>query len=233
MAKKPTPKKPAPKPKKKAPGKKRRVIDWEAIEREYRLGQKSLRVIATEFKVTPAGVCKRAKKEGWIQDKSDEVRQRTQAALLTGGVNKTVNREVNAPTPEDVDRAVETNVAVVVAHRKDIQAGRAVVTVQIDQLNLAAKDREELEEIIEQETSWDKDKGRRNRMLKAISLPVHAGTVRDLSTTLKNLIPLERQAFGIDERPGGDDAIKTLLDEIAKRSTINRLVQDDDPEDGE
>ncbi|MNG38877.1 hypothetical protein D3C84_1267350 [compost metagenome] len=36
-------------------------------------------------------------------------------------------------------------------------------------------------------------------MLKAVSLPLHAGVIRDLSTALKNLIPLERQAYNLDE----------------------------------
>lgn len=49
-------------------------------------------------------------------------------------------------------------------------------------------------------------------MLKAISLPSHAGVLRDLSTALKNLVPLERQAYNIkDELEQGSTYEQRLI----------------------
>ena len=46
----------------------------------------------------------------------------------------------------------------------------------------------------------------RERMLRAVSLPANVSTLKELSISLKNLVPLERQALGledgkVDDRP--------------------------------
>lgn len=46
----------------------RKTIDWEAIERDYRAGLKTLRQIADEHSITHAAVNKRAKIQGWSRD---------------------------------------------------------------------------------------------------------------------------------------------------------------------
>lgn len=184
----------------------RNQIDWETIEREYRVGQKSLRVLAAEFNTTPGAISKKSKKLQWVQDKSDEIRKRTQAALLKETPKETFIG--NSPTREDVNNAVQTNLSVILGHRGDIRQGRDLIKLLAGQLGDVAGARDELEKEIIDETEGDEGKPnlrRRNFMLKAVSLPVHAGVLRDLSTAIKNLIPLERQAFNLDE-PGANIA---------------------------
>lgn len=182
------------------------TIDWEAVEREYRVGQLSLRALATKHDCTAAAISKKAKEKGWVRDATAEVRERTRAALLTeprkkseGGVNG-VNAAVNTPTHADIETAVQTNLQVINRHRRDIAKGHGLVSMLFQQLESAAQEREDLENLIEEETKDDDSSLRRNRMLKAISLPTHAGVLRDLSAALKNFIPLERQAFNLDEQ---------------------------------
>lgn len=193
--------------------KKQKKFDWDAIEKEYRMGQKSLRTLSSEFGPTPAGISKHAKSHGWVQDKTHEVRSKTRAALLTDKVDNTVN----TPTPADIDRAVRSNVQIIREHRHDIKKGRELVSLLSSQLEVAAGNRETIESDIYEDTKGDKkiDSKRRNAMMKAVSLPAHAGVLRDLSTALKNLIPLERQAFNIDDQGAGDEP-----DSI--RITVNR-----------
>jgi len=179
-------------------------VDWDAVEREYRMGMKSMRTLASEFDVNVSNISRRSKKYKWVQDKSDEVRQRTNAALVA-------QQGRNTPTREDVETQVQTNLEVVRGHRTDIRKGRQLVALLSGQLDQAARSREELENEIIEDTVGQEDKPdlrRRNFMLKAVSLPSHAGVLRDLSTTLKNLIPLERQAFNLD------DSGKELLEEL-------------------
>ena len=52
-------------------------------------------------------------------------------------------------------------------------------------------------------------------MLKAVSLPQHASTVLNLTTALKNLITLERQAFGLDDKNKEEEVLDSL-DQILK-----------------
>lgn len=184
--------------------KKRRVIDWQAIEREYRLGQMSLRALASKHGTTAGTISKRAKKGGWVQDATQEVRERTRAALLTTAAEKeqdgnTVSTTGNTPTQEDIEVAVQTNLAVITRHRRDIARGHEMVGLLLGQLMDVSGDRAGLEDAIDEETKEDETAHRRNRMLKAVSLPTHAGVLRDLSTAMKNFIPLERQAYNLDE----------------------------------
>ncbi len=180
-------------------------IDWEAIERDYRVGQMSLRALATKHKVSPGAISKKAKARGWVQDASQEVRERTRAALIAAPEpaetpsGNTVSIGGNTPTRADIDVAVSTNLTVIHGHRQDIAAGRSLIGLLFVQLGEVARDRETIENLIEEETKDDENGQRRQKMLKAVSLPGHATVLRDLSTALKNLIPLERQAFNLDE----------------------------------
>ena len=67
------------------------------------------------------------------------------------------------------------------------------------QLVETAVNRESIENDIEEETKGDETNQRRYRMIKAISLPTNAAVMRDLSTAMKNLVGMERQAFNLDE----------------------------------
>ncbi|WP_447593554.1 hypothetical protein [Aquipseudomonas campi] len=188
----------------------KKAIDWEAIERDYRLGQLSLRALATKHGTTPGAISKKAKAREWVQDASQEVRERTRAALLTEPRKEKTKKEThdgntvssagNTPTQEDIEVAVQTNLQVINRHRRDIAKGHGLVSMLFQQLECAATSRDELEAFVEEETAGDENAVRRNKLMKAISLPTHAGVIRDLSTALKNFIPLERQAFNLDEQ---------------------------------
>lgn len=212
---------------------KRKQIDWEAIEREYRLGQKTVRTIGAEFKCAHTSIIRKAKKEGWVQDKSKEVRQRTKAALVAHQREGT--KERTTPTREDVDRAVQTNVEVILGHRKSVRKGMALIDFLAAQLKEAAEDRDRLEKEIVEATAevgpggqHRTDIKRRISMLKAISLTAHAGVIRDLSAALKNLIPLERQALNMDD-DSEMTALKGLLEKLSPetRERLSGMFGDD------
>lgn len=187
----------------------KKAIDWEAIERDYRVGQLSLRALATKHGTTAGAISKKASAGNWVKDASQEVRERTRAALLTEprkgkareetGDGNTVSSGGNAPTQGDIEVAVQTNLHVITRHRRDIAKGHGLVNLLFQQLEQAAISRDELEDAVIEETAGDENNQRRNRMLKALSLPTHAGVLRDLSTALKNLVPLERQAYNLDD----------------------------------
>lgn len=203
----------------------RKVLDWDAIEREYRTGHWSIRALGTKHDVSAAAISKRAKRDGWVQDASAEVRERTRAALLiqpkdgkaepeVNTVNAKVNTKVNTPTQADIEVAVQTNVQVINRHRKDIGQGQRIVGLMMAELIEGIQHREEVEKVIHEETADDASLQRRNRMLKMVSLPARAGTVRDLSTAMKNLVLLERQAYNLDDH-GSEDSIEDRLMRLA------------------
>lgn len=186
----------------------KKTIDWEAIEREFRVGQLSLRALATKHGTTAGAISKKASAGNWVKDASQEVRERTRAALLVQKPEKkaaetpngnTVSSAGNTPTHEDIEVAVQTNVQVVSRHRRDIAKGQGLVSMLFGQLEDAASHRAELEEAIEEETKGDETSRRRTQLMRLVSLASHAGVLRDLSAAMKNLIPLERQAYNLDE----------------------------------
>jgi hypothetical protein len=167
--------------------------DWEAIEREYRVGQLSVVEIARQFDLSDAAIHKKAKQNGWKRDLTEKVKRLVREKLVREEVE-----DPNASDEQVVDQASNREIKLRALHRKDIEKHRGIVQLLAGQLDDVAQSREDIETTIEKETDGDKDTKRRNSMLKAVSLPTHAGVARDLSVALKNLIPLERQAYGID-----------------------------------
>jgi hypothetical protein len=183
-------------------------IDWEAVEREYRAGIKSVRVIATEYSVSHTAIQKRAKKYNWPRDLSAKIRAAAQAQLVA---SEAVANEVSKPNERDIIEAnAAVQVAVVREHRKDISRIRGLAARLMDDLETAVGNRETLEALIEEackpaDGEGRFDQRRYNAMMKAVALPEHVTTAESLSRMLKNMIPLERQAFSINDSAGAHD----------------------------
>lgn len=172
-----------------------KATDWEAVHAEYRSGQLSNVLLGKKYGVSEGAIRKRAKADGWQKDLAGAVRERVREKL--------VREEVRTPNVRDeviVETAATTGAEVVRRHRKDIAKGHGLASMLFEQLEYAAINRDDLENLVEEETKDDENNHRRNRMLKALSLPTHAAVLRDLSACLKNFIPLERQAFNLDEQ---------------------------------
>lgn len=188
----------------------RPAVDWTTIENAYRAGIRSNRQIAHEHGVTETAIRKRAKKLGWTKDLAAATRQRAKNLVRGDG-----SQPPRARTAQDDEAAVEQEAlvaaTVMTTHRKDIRAGREMVVTLLGELVQVTKHSEAIEDDIYAETEGEKNPARRNAMLKAVSLGGRAGVVRDLSQALKNLIPLERQAYNLDEEGGKDDLANAIL----------------------
>ena len=172
-----------------------RKVDWAGIERDYRAGVISVRSIGRKFGLTEKAVRKHAAKHGWSRDLSQQVKTGVREALVREEV-----RTVNAAKEQAiVADAVATSVEVVRQHRRDIAGLRQTAEMLLGDLQASMGARVGLEAAIAEETKDDKATARRAAMLRAVSLPGHAGILRDLSVVMKNLIPLERQAFNLDD----------------------------------
>lgn len=186
--------------------------DWEAAELDFQRGMTVSQVSRKHGFPDHSLVSRHMKKNGVVQGKLPEVLSKTKEALLAEsarghGETRTTATSVTAFTREEViEAAVRTNVEVVIGHRSDIRLARNLFLTLATQLQEACDNRAELEKAIEEDTVQDATAVRRAKMLKAIALPAHAAMLRDLSTTLKNIIPLERQAFGLEDQPPDPDA---------------------------
>ena len=83
----------------------KRTIDWEKIGKLYQLGQLSVREIARQEDIQPSSIIRHAAKNGWTQDLTETIRQKTNAKLISN-TNAT-------PNATDVADAVDIRVAVI------------------------------------------------------------------------------------------------------------------------
>jgi hypothetical protein len=103
------------------PAVKRPAVDWEAIEREYRAGQLSVREISRQFGVSHVAIGKRIKDKRWVQDLAEKVRKEVTNRLVTSEVTKP-----GASARQIVEEAAERGVKVVFEHRAQIARGRKI-----------------------------------------------------------------------------------------------------------
>lgn len=175
---------------------KRKQYDWEAIEREYRAGQLSLREIARVYGCSDTAIRKKAKANGWERDLSAKVRAKVRTKLVRDKVRTQALSE-----KEIVEVAAETGFQVSALHRKDIKRFRKLANKLLAEL----EGQTDGAEVLGQARSALKqgDMGVLAAAVQKITaLPERIKGASLLAGTLKNLITLERQAFNLDEERG-------------------------------
>lgn len=185
--------------------------DWELAERLFRAGQLSLRMIAAQSHVTEGAIRKKAKKEGWKRDLTEKVQEAVRTALVRNDGTQSSTRVPDPRTEREIiEQAAENAVAVVRQHRRDLNgAQRACATLFAQLMDAAGNRLGDLDQVAQQIAAEDGVFAASTlaRFRKAMSLPTHAGVLRDLSTAMKNFQTLERQAWNLAEGDdGGDDS---------------------------
>lgn len=168
--------------------------DWEAIERAYRAGQLSIRAIAERHGVTEGAVRKRAKKEGWLRDLTDQVKSAAKEKLVRSAV-RTVGTQQQARTDaEIIEEASDAAAAVVLAHRAGLAQWRGIAN------KLCAA----LAEMDVTEENHDK-----------FARSLNAGVDAQLK-----VIKGERQAYSLDSEEGDKTVndLSALMDELSSEA---------------
>lgn len=176
----------------------RNEIDWEKGEKLYRIGQLSAAEIGKQIGCSTSTVTRHMKSRNVHQDKAAEVLRRTQEAIATQ--RKDLQRNVAEVTEEDIDEAVNANVALVMSHRKDLQR----LTEIEDKL---------LKELEENPTKLYIAQYQGTIVKEVIGLTVSekASTLLSLSNVRAKRIEKQREAFGISTESGSSS---TSLDDI-------------------
>lgn len=197
---------------------KKRRIDWESVERDYRAGVLSIREIARLNGISDGTIRKKATALLWERDLTQKVQEQARAELVRGelGYGELRFGEEHSPaTPSErqiVETAAATVVQVVREHRARIRQGHALVELLTQQLLDVAGRRDEFEQDIEADCADDKTSTRQSRLLKAVSLSTHAALAVSLATATKTWIGLERQAFNLRELAPAEDEIPAMTD---------------------
>ncbi len=159
----------------------RRVIDWEAIEREYRAGQLSVSEIARQHSVSHPLIFRKAKQQGWKRNLAARIKEEVTTRSVTDGVTAVTQREI-------IELAAERGVQIVRDHRALIGRSRTLTDRLIGELEVSD------------------DMGLKDKSV----------TLGNLTTSLKTLVGLERQAFNLENGPadvaqGGFERIERVI----------------------
>ena len=172
---------------------------WKAIKKEWLAGQLSVSDIARNYGPSRQAISKRAKEKNWPARGSlvEEVRKEVQTLLLED--------EKVAPTvaPSEACQIVES------AARRGVEVIRNQRTLLSRLLGIAAATLQELEEmqLITRETLEKSPTKARSQLVAALTKAKLDG-MRAVSQVLSQAIPLERQAYSLDDDKGGTVAIK-------------------------
>lgn len=165
--------------------------DWEAIERAYRAGSLSVRAIGESHGVNHATILKRAKKEDWKRDLTDQVRAATKQKVTTAVTTKS-NQSKVVTDAEIIEEASDQAAAVILAHRSGLAQWRGIA----DKLSNVLSDMD-----VTADNAGD------------FARSLNAGVDAQLK-----VIKGERQAYNLDTETGDKtvSGLSDLMDELSK-----------------
>lgn len=196
-------------------------IDWERIELDYRAAVKTLRQIADEHGISHGAINKRAKRDGWERNLTEKIQAKADALVSKAAVSKEVSKEGRIAENAVIEANALTQAGVRLAHRADIERARRLCMGMLTELEQQSADPAlitEAADILRSTPPEEMTKEKRAKLAemaaKAGSLQSRSSTMRSLAESLKGLIALERQAFGIREEmpeppPPGLEAFST------------------------
>jgi len=175
--------------------------DWERIEADYRAGVLSVREIAASQGITHGAINKRAKRDGWTRDLSAKIKAKAEALVSKREVSSQVSADTAATERLIVEANAEVIAGVRMAHRSDIARSRRLAMSLLEELEIETGNLDlftELGEILRSEDDRGQDK-RNDIYRKVLSGAGRVDSMKKLADTLKVLIGLEREAYGIAE----------------------------------
>lgn len=163
-------------------------IDWEAVEREYRTGQRTLSEIGAAFHVSKGRISQVAKERKWSRDLSARIQAKAAAKLNDALLNKESNETKQLNDVERVEAGAQALTNVILGHREDAKALRIKANQYRDELDGSGED-----------------------------LPKRVAMLKALTETQKTIIAIERQALGITDGDDGKGVEHVPLEDRLKK----------------
>ncbi|MCD5994162.1 hypothetical protein KDX38_10965 [Pseudomonas sp. CDFA 602] len=184
--------------------------DWELIETLYRAGILSVREIAASQGITHGAINKRAKRDSWVRDLKVKIKARADALVSRAAVSMSVSTDTRVTEQQVVAANADLTKTIRLEHRSDIGRNKTLTIKLLEELESLSDNRELFARLGELIASVEEggDDGPTDAYEKmqqtfrgALSLPSRVKMNKELSETLRVLVTLERQAYGIDDNP--------------------------------
>lgn len=202
-------------------------VDWDAMESDWRAGIKTKKQMSAEHGVSRAAMDKHWAKLGIERDLTEKIRMEAESLVARDAVTREVTQtRLHATEREVVEANAVMQADVIRAHRADIGRYRRLCQSMLAQLESETDNPEVFEQIGELLSAPD-EKGTdklNDAYRKAISLPMRIDGVKKLAETLKILIGLERQVFGIADNAEGDKPTKPEELNMPPREIARRIA---------
>lgn len=201
-------------------------VDYEAIEPGWRAGIKSPAQLAAEYTeatgigVSRSAIIKHFDKVGVPRDLSAKVHAKADAMVAEAMVTGKVSSETKMADAAIINAAAIDVATIRISHRRDIALSRSLCMSLLGELQAQTGNLPglvELGEILRQPNENGAD--RLNDIYRAvISLPERSKTMKALSESLKNLVGMEREAYGLDAKAGDGD--NTVTGTVSYRANM-------------
>ena len=199
---------------------KRKSVDRERLELDYRAGIKTFREMAADHEISAPRVKQIANEEGWSRDLTKRIQAAAEDKLNKANLNAALNADKKKVSENEVVDVISTQqVAIRLAHRQDIQRSRALFAALMDELEATTNNRELFEQLGEL-LDRSADEGRTDKLnelyRRVTTLTGRVENAKKLVEVLEKVVRLEREAFGIDKEDGKENPIDTALKAIAE-----------------
>lgn len=160
--------------------------DWDKIEAEYRIGQKTLRELADEYRISHSAIARHMKRHGIERDLTDQVRAAAKAEVIRAEVTKAQQNVTK--TPAEMVQAAGVVAAVIEMK----QRGRLQKLAELAQ-QLAKEP-----ELPDGATPLEKEQALARRLVV-------------LTEVEAKLTPLERKVYRLDDEAGGEKSFEAWI----------------------
>lgn len=208
-------------------------IDWDRMESEWRSGIVSVSTLSREYGVSRTSLEKHWNKLGVPRDLTAKVKAKTDAIVMGASVERGKGATMGASNKAVTEREIiEVNAniqaTIQLRQRGRIQKHQDLgekLLAELEAQTAGLEDFENLAELMKSDAGFDK----LNELYKkVIATPQRIDSFKKLSESLKTLVGLERQAFGMADNSNGDadkksESFSTMtIDDIRReREAIN------------
>ena len=173
---------------------------WEEIKQEYHLGQLSIAAISRNYGPTRQAIMKKADKLGWHRTLASDIRNSVTRKGIEAELQETVTE---ANYDESIEKYGQVGSEVVGAHK-------VLFTKILKQVDLSLDDLVSSQGIMAKLAGGDRVK-KVTVMAASLALKERNSILRTCARVMSQVVPLQRQAFNLDEVGSGAEHITYII----------------------
>lgn len=200
-----------------------KFVDWEAIERHYRAGLKSLRTIAEEYGISEGAIRKRAKRDAWSRSLERRIQEKAQEKVRKELVRTPGTQLTPATERRTVEQYSDLVATVDLSQREDVKLAMGNARGMLVELVALADPKftavlEEIADAFDESGpgangAWKTDKA--NELYRyIISLAGRVKMAKELAAVHGVYVPLQRKIYKLDDDGNSKTSVDDLLDAI-------------------